>query len=453
MIRSLWGKLSRFISAHPGWFLCLLSFVVTVVYVFCFTEYWTYNDDSDAGGYWFRAIARFEGEHFSVDQWVIWPPLYHIILSWLFYPIKFFGLWEYNLSVIIFLQILLGSVSIYFLYQLLVRIFHNKKLSFDVTLFYVFTYPVVYLYAFVFSENIALPLFIIALSLVFCHTDQKKYLFIAGLLFGISIGVRPAFVLFVLPVNFYIFAYRHKGWAWGNAVAFGIAFTLIFSAVSLENYRISNGAVKGLGANGGLNFFLGQCKVSEVNSRFDNWYYIIGPPGYEEYYGKRVFNTTHPMYDQDYFYDLGKKCLKERDGVIWENIDKIKFLFVGQLFPIVPSAFGVLFFIPIFTVIITVTAILSFFIWPVLWVRKYDRSRQKILWVFWSFMFLTFVMAFFFHTERRYIYSLIFVIYVMFFSVFAISWPPSLEWIRRFLVGSQDGKDETQDDTRASASP
>ncbi len=422
MIKSIRDKLVNTVKAHPEWFLAALAFLVYFIYVSFFTEYWTYNDDSDAGGYWERALRRFDGDTHSVDQWVIWPPLYHIILSWLFYPIRLLGLSNFNLEIVLLLQIILGSVSIAFLYKLLVKIFKNEKLSVAVTLLYIFTYPVVYLYAFVFSENIALPLFIIALSLLFCHPTQKKYLFAAGLLFGISVGVRPAFVLFVIPLNFYVFAYYRKGWAWANAVAFGIAFTLVFAAVSFENNRISGGAVRGLGANGGLNFFLGQCKASEVNSRFEGWHYVIGPPGYEDYFGMNVFNTTEPMYNQDYFYALGMDCLKHREGVLLENFVKIKFLFVGQLFPVVLSASGVLFFMKVFTGVITVTAFFSFFVWPFVWARRLTRPKLKILWVFWSFVFLTFVMAYFFHAERRYIFSLIFVFYILFFSVFAPAW-------------------------------
>ena len=69
----------------------IFSALLKFIYVFNLTNFKSYLY-SDMGGYWERALGRLAGKGHELDQWIIWPPFYHIVLSYMIKAIDFFKL-------------------------------------------------------------------------------------------------------------------------------------------------------------------------------------------------------------------------------------------------------------------------------------------------------------------------------------------------------------------------
>jgi hypothetical protein len=396
-----------------------LSCLIRGVYVFRYTDYHHYLV-SDMGGYWVRAIEWMQGQRQVHNQWAIWPPLYHILLGYAFQLFRSIHIppphW---LASFLVAQIVLGSVSVYCLYGIAREMLRHRVAAIIVGVLYMLTYPVIYLNAFILSENVALPLVIIAAYLVVRHPRSPKHLVAAGLLLGVSVGVRPAYVLF--SAAFLIYALIRQGGL--RAAARGLFFAAGFAAVTLcvclTISWMSHGRVKGLSANGGLNFFIMQCKLLHVESHYfvdgGEYTYVIIAPQFAEEQWRATYYTDHPPYEPGYFVKKGVGCLCEER--MWvDNFWELRKLYFGTLFPTFSTAAGCMAIDPICKVMLGVLTLAALLLAPVAWM-----VRRRIDWtaaLFWSFIALVTTTSFFFGCERRYIYSVTFAVYPVLASLF-----------------------------------
>lgn len=394
-------------------FLMLVSFLVRIIYVFCLTKYETYLF-SDAARYWKDAISRYNGEAFHYSQWASWAPFFHYYLAFIFEVADLVNLSSHKLELVLLLGIILSVVSIYFFYRIATHFIKDNTYSFLATFFYAFSYPFIYLNTFVLSENLAIPLLIISTSLLLSNINYKRWVFLSGLFLALGICTRPALGLLVLPFLLYVIFHNNKA-SFVKGLIFAIGFFLVTSLTIQENIRISNGNLKALAANGGVNFFIQHCKVSKVRSHYANQSLDLKPPVFIRYpeLAKMNFQTNEPFYKQGYFYRLGFDCIKKEQGIWVENFISLKTLFTGPLFPSILSCFGFKFLKVIWDyIIIFMTP--SLFVFYFLIRDKIVELKKSIFLL--SIPFVSILMNYFFIPGQRQFIPAYFVIYICFFA-------------------------------------
>jgi hypothetical protein len=368
---------------------------------------------SDMGGYWFRALERFEGNDVNINQWVIWPPFYHITLTWLFKVLDLFRLLPFKLEAVLFLNIILSTWSVYLVYFISRDMVQQTLTAIIITLIYSFYYPLVYFNAFVLSENLAIPMLIASVWAVFYR--KKASVLLGATFFAIAVAVRPNFGILGLPLFTYI---AISGTNRRLAIIHGLLFSGIFfsllALVALENYRISEGRLKGLSANGGVNFYLAQTKQYSIISEFDGYKYVLIPPSTAQHPENGTFQTSVPIYNQKYFYNLGIKHIKENPQVLIENLSKFKSLFFGPLFPSMGNAFGFSRMLKLSQYLIFAMSLLLGMYLLLFNNTIYDRKKLFLISSIPVFLIIT---HYFFNVEQRYVYSFAFAIFIMFFLV------------------------------------
>jgi hypothetical protein len=418
------------------------SLLLRCYYVFHFTDYTNYVT-TDMGGYWDRAEERYAGDVFNQNQWVLWPPLFHIILTDTFYLYHFFGVNQHlvstawldqaNLTHNTYLQLTLfwgclaGSISVYVLFLLSNQILKNERLALAVAIVYGLSYHIIYLNCMVLAENLSIPLVITGTYLVVRYPDRLGYLLLAGLLFGVASGIRPA----SLPQATFCIIYllitqpdlRRKARA---GAAFAAAIGVVLFAVWHEDARISRGLVPGLSANGGLNFFIAQRQMIEVVTKFPMgvgaYLYGIGADQFGDdplHHGH--FRTTVPFYAQAYWTRMGLLALAHPSTWIADFKELRKVFFETDLFPRWYSAEGFKGFDPFFMWLCGIATLAALIVSPVLW---YLRRRDGIPWavvLLWSYIIGMLIQCYFFGCERRYLYPTLFCTYLILGS-----WLPQL---------------------------
>ena len=415
LLQSTTKKLSNLSKVHKQLiFILVTSFLIKIIYVFHFTDYKNYLF-SDMGGYWGRAQERYDGGIFNLGQWTAWVPFYHFYLAEVFKLLAFLHLFDHKLEIVLILNIIYSTISVYCLYFVSKQILKNDNHSLLVTLLYAFTYPFIYLNAFVLTENFAIPLLILSVCLLFnCH-EKKSALFINGLIFGIAVATRPS----LLPVAISFFLYiiyatipNRKSLLRGAVFALGFALIIFFTIVEISH--ISKGEVVGLCGNTGAVFFISQCKHHSIESHYNGYVFSIGPPLNWQHSDWSDYKTEHPLHDQSYFYKLGYECMKSNPHYLVESFKNLKTLFFNTLMPAVSSAASFDFFIKLSSYVIFFMTISLGFLYFL--IRDKVVETKKVLFLL-SIPFCTILMSFFYPPEQRYFYSCVFVIYILFFTM------------------------------------
>src|SRR4030042_6663372 len=357
------SKIGKTIDKHQYLFVAIiiiLALVIRFIYVFQFTSYKDYLH-SDMGAYWGMAIERANGNDVNINQWIIWPPFYHITLSVFIRLIDIFGLQPLRLEITIGFHILLSTLSLFFLYGITKKIAKGNAVpALIVIAAYSFCYPVIYLNAFILSENLAIPLLIFSVWCIFNVSEKQGekteelgarrpprirlfsiplidflWLFLSSLSLAITTAARPAFgllgllfVFFLTGVKVFRIVSIFKRRDVRRAVFAGIIraafFSLIFfsflTLVIMENMRISEGKLTGLSTGGGFNFYLAQTKKHWLETNFDGYKYILVPPGTVDQPERGKYITAVPFYDQAYYYQLGWQYLKGHPQNLINNI-------------------------------------------------------------------------------------------------------------------------------------
>lgn len=398
--------------------------ILKFVYVFVYTDYISYME-SDRNGPWTRALEYFNG-YINANQWLVYPPLFHIILAKIFKISTYFGFFDYNLQIIISLNIILSSVSVVYLYLLSYNYSKNYIVAFCTATLYAFTFHIFYFNAFVFSENFALPLVIIATYYLFL--DKKIYLIISGILLAIATGIRPEYGILCLPfVLFALFSnpesirgnlkkeFLKKGIM--NAFLFLIGFAGIIFLIISENNRISGGHLKGLSNSTGVEYYISFLKPYAVISNSDSFAYSIYPPNTIQYPENGTLNTTVPIYKQLYFIKLANEYIREHPQILLTKLFDLRDLYFGNLMPnygiALNSSIGLgidkLLLPPFRLIFLLLTLVVIFSIFT----NPFYRVCWKKYLVLVSVIFLSVLMCYFLGGSHRYVLTFIFALYII----------------------------------------
>ncbi|BDI28286.1 hypothetical protein CCAX7_003370 [Capsulimonas corticalis] len=422
------------------------SFLIRFCYVFLLTQYSHYLV-SDMGGYWARACRRLDGDSGSYLQWSVWPPFFHILLSgvlFLFQKLSMpSGLW---LSCVVLLQIALGSLSVFWVYRIAHGVFGRERPALAVGVVYALTYPIIYFNAFLLSENTAIPLVIAAVWLLLQKTSKRFEMFYAGALLGLACGIRPADVLYAGSFLLFLWtALRRpatgdaaRNWRrWAPMGTFALGFAGVVGLICLENARISSGALWGLGANGGMNFFMAQCKIGHLESHtvyqghhFD---YSFSHPQFAGERWRAKFSTEVGLQDQGYFYRMGLRQLRHlttwRDD-LWE----MRKLLIGPIFPTFNDAWGFQTLDLLTRWTLAPMFLVALIAPPAARLLRRPWASREIL-LLWSIVALTVATCFFYGNERRFLYPTIFAAEIIVVSLACRAASSLLSRLRRARAG------------------
>ena len=396
--------------------LVILAFLARVIFIFFGTDYADYLT-SDMGGYWQRALERFSGNECSVNQYAIWPPFFHIVLSWLFRVLDVFGWMKYALEVSLLLGAIIGALSAWFIGVITLRATNSCQMALGTAAFYGLSYPLVYFSAFMLSENLAIPLAILSLFFAIKCNFRGSLIsglalsFAAGVALGFAAGARPPYGIWAMPIFLFMWysecQVTRKKTSFCRATAFALAFLLCISAISLENRRISSGRVTGLSANGALGLYVGIAKPYLIESFNEGFHYIIIPPQSTPYPERYRLKTFHPMYDQAYFLGLTANYIKRHPAFLLEFPSQLANLFVSPLFPGVGSFWGFAYFFPLWRYLFIMLTLLAV-TYPLLRIEK-----SPIGWLYYSIVLLMLGLHSIFSSEHRYAYGFYFVVVLL----------------------------------------
>jgi YD repeat-containing protein len=325
---------------RPVLWLLVASGCLKLAYVFLLTDYPHYLF-SDFQGYWDRARERIDGNEFSYSQWALWPALPHILLSWYLRAVDLAGLSALRLEAVLAANVLLSTGGVALVFGIAQQTLRHDRWAFAVAALYAFTFPLVYLNAFVMSEHVAVLCVLGAMWIVLRYRRNGRALAGAGAFLGLAVGLRPALGMLGLPFAAYVAA---ADWfdrrAVVRAALFAAGFFAVVGGVVFENYRISQGQLVGLAANGGVNFYFAQCRTHEVISRHNGYLYRLVSPTTVEYPENGLLDVQRPFHDQSFFGALGWQCLREQPAFWRGALSRIHGLFFGPFLPAASSARG-----------------------------------------------------------------------------------------------------------------
>jgi hypothetical protein len=136
---------------------------------------------------------------------------------------------------------------------------------------------------------------------------------LAGALGAAAVAIRPQYLLNLVLVAVPFLPRRRLN---TRAVAgfAAVAVTLLIG-VSAFNTAIA-GRPTTLSREGGVTFFLGQCRVRHVDVRTATSYYTLEPPVYVQNGGNYYSFNDRQIWEDGFFYRQGLDCL-EHDGWRW----------------------------------------------------------------------------------------------------------------------------------------
>lgn len=153
----------------------------------------------------------------------LWPPLYPLILSVLFIlPLDQNFLLTFINSILLCISLLLTE-------QIVSEIFGKRKaLNYFILFFTVYSLPLLYVYSFVWTEVLFIPLFLSTI-LIFIRLkksyDDKKFILLCCCIIFLGLTRYIGFVFFLLPLQILIINRRNK--------AFSISKPLIIYIISI----------------------------------------------------------------------------------------------------------------------------------------------------------------------------------------------------------------------------
>lgn len=395
--------------------LAVLSCLCLLGYVFYLApyDYFLYND---MAGYWNRAMERLQGQSFRETQFMAWPPIYHIYLAEFFRVCRGLGLSSLvRFETVLVINILLYAVSVYAVHRMAVRWFEQSGIWATVTtLFYGLGFPAWYFNAFLLSDNFSAPLLVIAVALVYCRHSWRS-LAAAAVIFAVAAAARPSIapygLAFVIPL---LVRHRFQWEFFARAAVFsGVFFLVIFTAMA-EVSRISNGKVKGLSANGGLDFFIANARIYRIDVLYEGWHNFVIVPALSWKPEQGSFFSNTPYYQQDYYFDLGWDHLRHDPTRLVKNVEHIRHLFFADMLPSRYDAPGFTFFRPLwdkFKFALFLSIPLYFWLW-----RRLSEQQRFFCSLMVSLIGVTMAVSYLFTGEPRYTYSIMFVFYLLGFN-------------------------------------
>lgn len=403
------------------WF-CVVIFIINCMLLFFGSDYKNYLW-SDMWWYRNRALERYKWEIFGLNQWVIWPPMFHIILSNFFILFDYVGLWGLKLEIILIINIILFSISIYFIYLITKKLFKSDLFYVCIpAIIYWLCYPFHYFNVFILSENFAIPIYIIWFSL---FVVSRKY-FIASLLLWLTIIIRPWMWLTMIWFIIYyllIFLREYTNLTNNNlrfqiftkylfdGLVFSVWFLIMIFIWMSVSYYISGWKIKWLSANGWINYYFSWCDKHRADFKFNNIHYILVPPSNVDKKIKWTDIFNKAPFESDYFYAIWEECKKNID--IFKNITtKIYNFFLWVMFP---SLWTVLWFDQLFNIYRYIHIFMFIYILvSILFIYRLKWLDIPIIFLLYSIIILNILVIILFNSEHRYFYPNVFALYILF---------------------------------------
>jgi len=312
-------------------------FILKAFYLLHFTAYQS-SVQYDMASYWYGAYERAWGDKFEFHQYGVAPPFYIYLCAYFLHAMSSLGMLSYALPLLIVLNVLLQSVSSYFVYLMADRLTGRKVFAFGALFFYTLSYLQLYLNALVFPENLATPLLIIVIWIIVFRPLSLSSMLIAGLLLGIAVASKPLFAVLSPAVIGCVWLRLDKKGKLPGIFVLSMALVAVPLATVMENYHISQGKVLSVSPTGGANFFQGWGQISKITSEtsYGTWW-LYSPGSLDEVYWRPI-DTHEPWFHQGYYYRLGWEAIHNDPGVILKKIFWFKKLFWGILGPTLNKA-------------------------------------------------------------------------------------------------------------------
>lgn len=399
-----------------GWFSAGLSFLLRFLYSFFGTKYRSYVIN-DMRWYYERALEFARGDFTSPHQWESWPPFYHMILGSIIKLGDIFHFSSVRFEVILILQMLLCSVSVYVVFRIAKRILEDTSWAGIISGLYAFAYPLILYSGLILSENIAIPLVIFSVWFLVepASRGAGRSFFLSGLFLSLASAIRPATSLYILP--FLWFAWKNSrylklGSAWRFFMTGYLSFAILATGYV---YIVSGGKISGVSTNGGINLFLRQCRVKMLDIKADGIEVAYSPV---QFYDERYSNlfrleTRVPPYEQSFYAKTAWECLRHGGWhlILADLVETVKLVWGYAFFPWFGDAFQIKLLLNIWIwsfLFIFIVALLGAFS------RKVHSGEQGNFVKFISgLMGCVGLTAFVFPVEQRFMYPLIFLVYIL----------------------------------------
>jgi hypothetical protein len=175
------------------------------------------------------------------------------------------------------------------------------------------------------------------------------------------------------------------------------------------NYNLSQSELRGISGGAGIKFFMQQCQVHSLIYQSESSFYYIEPPSTVDKPELGTFYADQPFHHQKYYFDLGKRCIQSNSNIWRENINSLKDLFFGILYPTYWSAKGIKILMPLSGWI----SFLSFLLSGLAVCLAYKTSRFYVCLLLIEIPLLQGIIFIFLNGERRYLYSVIATFFIL----------------------------------------
>lgn len=322
-----------------------MAYVATNFYLTFFGSEFHKYLGSDMAGYWGRAERIYGGDPLSRDNWVANAPYLPRLLAEFFGWLDFFHLGQDKLQALMIAHIVLATLKLLALFDLGLLMFRqNRWVAFLFSAFYSFAYPNIYFTVFVMGEPVGVPLFIIAIWIMFRFRSPAGA-FWSGIILGIGVGARPSNSLLALPFGLWNVLDGTKGirprelfqqlkaGGFLRGGFFSLGYLMIVGSIIIENYHVSKGELRGMTAHAGYNFLLAQSSAHALTAKdqFGEYTYVPGSTAPNPENG--WIHSNIPVHRSDLYFREGWKILKARPDVWWNHVKDLRFLFFENMFP------------------------------------------------------------------------------------------------------------------------
>jgi len=264
----------------------------------------------------FQTYAFYTEGNFLIPS-VLMPPLY----AYFIYAIKILTFSSANfIYILIFVQIIVSTLSVYFFYKINVKIFSENICLINSYIFCLFPLNV---YAAGQISSITLQIFLLIIFFLFTfklseNKNLKNHL-LFSLLAGLLILIRGEFILILFFTLFYLLI--KKKIKIKSFILLGLVTLLFISPYLVRNYNIFNKII--LVKSLGINLWKGNNEFSKIQ-------------GYENLENENFLNIKNKIegLEKDIFYELKRDKIFLHEGLknIKEKPFNYSYLFLKKIF-------------------------------------------------------------------------------------------------------------------------
>jgi len=318
------------------WILLIISTYIKLLYLFQGTHY-THYLVSEMGMYWDQAVTSFYRGDFDPGQWSTLPSLGHLVLAWIFQVIYLFDMYVYKLEIVLVLNVLLSTLTVWFVYLIALRLYPSGAFALLVAFVYAFFFPLIYFNALILDLHPSLfALMLSSVMILYHRRGDYLLIFVSGMVLAFAVAIHPSFTATFLPSLLYLlFRDRLSSKSLAEAGLYMLGFLLVLLWLVAHTNAVSAGKVKNISSLGGVSYYAASCRKHTVHfqSRESNGSITI--MGTNPEWGDVTFHV--PFYQERFFYHKARACLRQHPITISEHWLKFRHLYSPNLFPIMPD--------------------------------------------------------------------------------------------------------------------